>query len=103
MIVRQDISERIRLLYFIAACVVVSIHCSIETSTIGFWQGKYMKYCTKWAVPFFFFMSGVFARNSSWNSIDGFIRVAKKKVYSLIFPYGLWCVIGIVLRFPLIH
>ena len=99
----SEFSHRVRELYFIAICTVVAIHCSIETPTIGTWQMVFNKYAAKWAVPFFFFSSGVFFRNSYSNNIEGFKYIAIRKFRRLVIPYLIWCMIGAIFSLPMIY
>lgn len=102
MEIKREISNRFRAMYFVAATVVISIHCGIETPSIGYLQGLYLKYLTKWAVPFFFFMSGIFFQYSYKNNYIGFKNCASRKFHTLVLPYVLWCIIGAFLRLPII-
>ena len=102
MVIDEKISTRFYMLYFLAACVVVSIHCGVEMKCYGVCQSWYMRYATKWAVPFFFLMSGAFAKAGYKNTFAGFCAYGKKKVRSLVLPYILWCLIGIIMRMPLV-
>lgn len=98
----RERSLQIRFLYYIATCVVISIHCAIETPVHGVVQNVFIMYGTKWAVPFFFLMSGMFFHITHVNDFEGFKKAVVKKFWSLVVPYLLWCVIGFLLRVPLL-
>lgn len=102
MSVPESVSQRFLWMYFIAACVVVSIHCGIEMPNASSSEKLYLLYCTKWAVPFFFLMSGVFFGAHYKNDFESFVLTCKKKMKALILPYALWCVVGFAFRYPLI-
>ncbi len=102
MTIDKKVSERFYLIYFIAACVVVSIHCGQEMDG-GMIRQEWMRSCINWAVPFFFLLSGTFFRMGYINTFSGFCATAKKKFFTLFIPYLLWCLIGFVMRFPLVQ
>lgn len=102
MRIDSRVSNRYYAIYFIAACVVVSIHCAIEMPTDGALQNLYVRHGTKWAVPFSFLMSGAFLGNGYVNTYEGFHAACVGKFRSLVIPYLLWCTIGFAMRSPLI-
>lgn len=84
----QNRNSKIQLISFLAAICVIWWHCYCG-STIERWI---IPFCY-WAVPWFFGVSGYFIvgssdKRSSW----GFV---KSKIYSLLFPYVLWCLLGV--------
>ena len=87
-------------LSFSAASVVVSIHCIFGQA--GTFQIVYLSYFTKWAVPCFFLVSGLFLRLGLENTMTGYAYHVTKKLKTLVMPYVLWCLIGVVARYPII-
>ncbi len=102
MTIDKKASERFYLIYFIAACVIVSIHCGDEMQTEGIVWQEYIRFGARWALPFFFLLSGAFFRLGYTNTFSGFVAAARKKFFSLILPYILWCLIGLAMRMPII-
>ena len=95
-----SLSSKISWLSFLAICFVISIHCQIGVQ--GTFQNLYIHFGTVWAVPFFFLVSGFFLRLGFQNTTEGFSNHVVKKLRTLVLPYLLWCLIGLIIRFPIV-
>ena len=87
-------SERIKVISLLAMFSIVAWH-SFCGSRVEKWL---IPLLTHWGVPWFFLVSGVFCRASlqKYSLVD----FLKRKIVSLVVPYSLWCVIGVVISYP---
>lgn len=102
-------SKKIKILSFLATISVVIIHTNALESNrevpIAWWIGNFIGYAQRWAVPFFFVVSGFFLHrvvNAKVHfSICDFL---KKRVKTLLIPYLCWgAVYGTVTMTPLLY
>ena len=103
------LSRKCRVLSFLAAIAVVAIHsdCTFVMDSPASWnlfiQKLFCQRLTKWAVPFFFLLSGMwFARGAYVKGHSGFGDFFIKKVKSLFIPWMLFAVIGVIVGTPLL-
>lgn len=99
----EEISRKLRIISFIATIGVVIIHTNHLERLVGtpfaWWVGNIIGYLNRWAVPYFFVISGFFFERAFqgqkilpyWGSF------LQKKKYALFVPYLLW---GIVYGLP---
>lgn len=88
-------SRKIRILSLLATISVIIIHTNaLEDNRevpIAWWIGNAIGYAQRWAVPFFFVVSGFFLHrafeSSSAFSVGAFL---KKRVKTLVIPYICW-------------
>ena len=85
-------SLKISLVSFLAMCAVVSWHIGDDGGVLMRWLAPVI---TVWSVPWFFFVSGVFFVYSIQKVSLG--RFVLGKVRSLLIPYLIWCVLGVVI------
>lgn len=103
------LSRKCRLLSFLAAVAVVTIHsdCTPVMDNPESWdvfvQELFCQRLMKWAIPFFFLLSGMwFGRSAYVKGLSGFGDFFTKKVKSLFIPWMLFAVIGVIIATPLI-
>lgn len=87
------VSNRFRMVGLAAAFAVVAIHCPQTAS----WNGGFVRIATLWAVPWFFFTSGVFCAQSL-RKYD-VAALLKKKSVSLVLPFVAWNIVGFALGY----
>ena len=104
-----NLSRKCRALSFLAAVAVVAIHsdCTFVMDSPAPWnlfiQKLFCQRLTKWAVPFFFLLSGMwFGRSAYVKGQAGWWEFYIKKVKSLFIPWMLFAVIGVVVITPLL-
>jgi len=103
-----DVSNLLRVLYFVAAVCIVAIHANtlFAVANPADWNvilhRVVCKWIPCWAVPFFFVSSGFFfgrgryvAGRERWGSF------ARGKVRSVLLPYLMWSVLAALLLVPL--
>ena len=105
----EYLSRKCRILAFFAAVAVVAIHsdCTLVMSNPAAWdmfvQKLYCQRLVKWAVPFFFMLSGFwFARSAYMKGKACFGEFLGKKVKSLVVPWLIFAVLGVVVCTPLV-
>ena len=103
------LSRKCRILAFLAAIAVVAIHsdCTMVLTAPAAWnvfaEKLYCQRLTKWAVPFFFLLSGVwFARGAYARGDDGYWGFLKGKSKSLVIPWIVFAIVGVALGTPLV-
>lgn len=82
---------KIAIVSFWATVCVVWWHCSCGAPMERWFVPSF---CT-WAVPWFFFVSGFFFRNSFERR--GGVDLLKSKIRSLLIPYLMWSMIGLLI------
>lgn len=87
------ISERAKVVSFIAALCVLLIHCD------GTGRSRVV---TSWAVPWFFLASGYWFGHSDYISNGQYFSFLKKKLLRLAIPYFSWGLYGLILGMPLV-
>lgn len=99
--VSQTISQKLRIISFVATISVVVIHTNhlemFKECSVAWWIGNLIGYLQRWAVPYFFLVSGfffarAFEKQPLFRYWKTFLLV---KVKTLLVPYLLW---GIVSR-----
>ena len=102
------LGRKCRILAFFAAVAVVAIHsdCTWTMDAPAAWnlfiQKLYCQRLTRWAVPFFFLLSGVwFARGTYVKGNVGYWDFLKGKWRSLVVPWIVFAIIGVALGTPL--
>lgn len=102
-------SKKCRLLSFLAAIAVVAIHsdCTFVLDNPARWnvfvENLFCQRLSKWAVPFFFLISGVwFARSSYAKGAVGYLQFLVGKVKSLVLPWWLFAIVAMIVLTPLI-
>lgn len=105
----EYLSRKCRILAFCAAVAVVAIHsdCTLVMSNPAAWdvfvQKLYCQRLVKWAVPFFFMLSGLwFARGAYMKGKSGYGDFWGKKVKSLVVPWVIFAVVGVLVCTPLV-
>ncbi len=81
--------DKFGLISFLAILMIVMIHSNMG----GRWSSFAVRAATHWAVPWFFFASGVFFR----QSCDRYsvMELMKRKIQSLLLPLLIWMMIWI--------
>lgn len=98
------VSQKMRDMSAVAMLAIVMIHSiSILTFPEAASWNVYLQHLvtrrlTCWAVPFFFVVSGYWCFVKLSGGASQFFR---KKVKTLLVPYALWCLLGLVLIMPL--
>lgn len=102
-------SKKCRLLSFLAAIAVVAIHsdCTFVLDNPARWnvfvEKLFCQQLAKWAVPFFFLMSGVwFVRSAYAKGASGYLQFIVGKVKSLVLPWWLFAIVAMIVLTPLI-
>ena len=100
--ISQELSNRMANMGFVCACLVVLIHCTVETSvgTFSWW------WCQMFAregiciiaVPYFFLASGFFLVGGM-TTPDWWQCAVRKRLRSLVVPFVLWGVFYSVFGF----
>lgn len=112
MVISKNLSAKITILSFVAMVSVVCIHASGFSSNgdmpqwTKFISIMISKSFARFAVPFFFVVSGFFFCQSKYmNSGDknDYLILIKKKFHSLLIPYLLWCIYGAIVVTPLVY
>ena len=105
----EYLSRKCRILAFCAAVAVVAIHsdCTLVMSNPAAWdvfvQKLYCQRLVKWAVPFFFMLSGLwFARGAYMKGKSGYGDLLGKKVKSLVVPWVIFAILGVLVCTPLV-
>lgn len=102
-----DASLKIRVMAFLGAVAVVVIHSnSLESITDPLWAGRvgnWIGYLQRWAVPFFFMVSGFFFDRGYASVARGTKDFYRTKFKSLVVPYCLWgAVYGALMMTPIL-
>lgn len=105
--VTPEVSRKMRLLSFVAALAVVIIHSNsledIRDPAWAGWLGNLIGYAQRWAVPYFFMVTGFFFDRGFASSDKPFVAFLKTKLRSLGVPYLVWGVIyGVLLMTPIL-
>ena len=101
--VSEEYSLKVKHLSFLAMIGVVLIHANTISGI-----NNLPSWCTisemlltrtfiRWAVPFFFVVSGFFFGNGSYIKKGGYSSLIKKKIKTLLIPYFIWAIWGIIL------
>ena len=92
----DSVSRKLRILSFLATVSVVVIHTNylercVEGS-VAWWVGNVIAYMQRWAVPFFFVVSGFFMEREfrDQEALSYLKTFFSKKSKSIIIPYLLW-------------
>ena len=95
-------SERIATLSFIAACMIVVIHATPapESGSVLWWITRFLggDGICRIAVPYFFVVSG-FLLVGRINDVNWYRSSVRKRIHSLLIPYLIWLLIGLMVRF----
>lgn len=90
-------NEKVALLSFVAAVLVVLIHVGLNAE-LGSWRWWIWQMCSngicRWAVPFFFAVSGYFL-TAHIGEKDWWRQAVAKRAKSLMIPYFIWNFIGV--------
>lgn len=102
------LGRKCRVLALLAAVAVVAIHsdCTPVLAAPATWnvfvESLYCQRLTKWAVPFFFLLSGVwFARGAYARGDAGYWDFLNGKWRSLVVPWIVFAIVGVVIGTPL--
>ena len=102
-------SRKIRILSFLATISVVIIHTNAlegnREVAAAWWIGNLIGYAQRWAVPFFFVVSGFFLHRV-FECQQHVIAATflKKRVKTLLIPYLFWgAIYGTVTMTPLLY
>ncbi len=105
----EYLSRKCRILAFCAAVAVVAIHsdCTMVMNNPVAWdvfvQKLYCQRLVKWAVPFFFMLSGLwFARGAYMKGQSGYGDLLGKKAKSLVVPWLIFALLGVLVCTPLV-
>ena len=109
MKIAEPLSKGLRVVSFCAFVCVVMIHSQAMPTTVDntlscrLYAYIFTK-LTRWAVPWFFLISGFFVNRSfeRIKMLDDWIAFGKKKVMSLVVPYILWSLIISFCLMPII-
>jgi len=103
------LSRKMTVLSIIAMLAVVFIHSTAYFTLANparwniFAETLVTRSFTRWAVPFFFVVSGFwFGRGAYISEKTGCGELLKKKWKTLLVPYLCWCVMGFLVSLPLI-
>ncbi len=105
--ISPDLSVKLRRMSFFCAALIVLLHASTlntphrGTSPFTFWIETILsrEFCSV-AVPMFFMISGFLLGRHSMTSIKDYPVILKKRAFSLLLPYVLWCSIYAVTQIP---
>lgn len=100
--ISQELSCRMANMGFVCACLVVLIHCTVETSTgttLWWWCQLFARegICII-AVPYFFLASGFFLAGRM-ETPDWWQCAVRKRLRSLVVPFILWSIFYSVFGF----
>lgn len=84
-------NSRVAVISLLAMISVLWQHCSCGSRG----EQWFLPLMAVWAVPWFFAVSGFFFEESLIR--HGVINVLKRKVSSLVIPYFIWCIFGVLL------
>ena len=98
----KELSRRMSVMSFICACMIVLIHCTPHPNN-GSWQWWVINLLggdglCRIAVPWFFLASGFFL-GGCFNEEGWYKRAVIKRVRSLLVPFFIWAIIGLVVSF----
>lgn len=104
--ITQETSRRMAVMGFVCACMIVGIHCTPHPDC-GTWQWWVANILgadglCRVAVPWFFIASGFFLAGRvgepSWYS-----NAVKKRVRTLLVPFVIWAIVGLVLNWLMFY
>ena len=100
----KELSRRMSVMSFICACMIVLIHCTPHPNN-GSWQWWFINLLggdglCRIAVPWFFLASGFFL-GGCLNEEGWYKKAVIKRVRSLLVPFVIWAIIGLVVSFSM--
>lgn len=92
-IIPKEISLKLQLLSFVAVVLVVCIHLPMtrDPGFSLFFETLIGSKIALSAVPFFFCSSGYLLASGINSGVRGYYSEVKKRVWSLLLPYLIWC------------
>lgn len=102
--IEKELSRRMSVMSFICACMIVLIHCTPHPNN-GSWQWWFINLLggdglCRIAVPWFFLASGFFL-GGCLNEEGWYKKAVIKRVHSLLVPFVIWAIIGLVVSFSM--
>ena len=88
-------SRVISIINFLACAGVIALHCHCGGSRAE----KLVKACCGWAVPWFFFSSGLLFVQSAFRHSPA--KLLRRKVVSVLIPYVIWTFAGFMVAYLL--